>query len=249
MVICFLAKRGSSCMKKIAVVEDNKSSAEALISLIDEYKDKNNVSLSVVLFESAIPFLYNYKGDFDIVFMDINMPNLNGMEASHKLREIDKEVVLIFVTDMAQFAIEGYSVDAVDFIVKPITYFSLSKVLDKAIKILDNRTVPEILLKQKDSVHRMKATDIIYIEVSRHRLIYHTTQGDVEGWGTLDNLEKTLPPNYFLRCHQSFMVGLNHITGVIGDDVVLSDKTRLKISKIRKKIFLSELAGYLGDKN
>lgn len=232
-------------MINVVIVEDNAAEAKVLSKHLSDYAEREGVQFNVSVYSDAVMFLKEYKADADIIFMDINMPELTGMEAAGELRKIDEKVVLIFVTDMAQYAVQGYSVNALDFILKPITYYVVSTSLNRALKIISSRDDQELLLKSNGIVKRLPLSEIMYIEVNRHRLVYHTTSGDFEGWGTMDNLEKTLPPDRFSRCNIAYIVGLKHVDTVDGSDVIVG-KDRLKISRTRKKAFLASIAAYLG---
>ena len=109
-------------MVRIAIVEDTQTDSKTLMRYVKEYTRLVNVEVEISVFDNAVKFLDKYTPKFDIVFMDIEMPYINGMEASKKLRELDQKVILIFVTNLAKYAIKGYEVQAFDFVVKPITY-------------------------------------------------------------------------------------------------------------------------------
>lgn len=232
-------------MIRVAIVEDDKKATEILTNLINEYKGKKGIEIEVRPYETAISFLSSYAADIDVVFMDIDMPSMSGMDAARELRKVDSSVIIIFVTDMVQYAIQGYEVGALDFIAKPIKYFNVENSLNRALKVMNKRDVPDIILKHNGVIHRIPVSTIKYIEVARHRLTYHTENGDIEGWGTLEALEKSLPEGRFARCNVGYLVGLEHIKTVIDNDVVVGDE-KLKISRGRKKEFLSQVAKFLG---
>lgn len=243
-IAIIILQRGITLIR-VAIVEDDNKATEILASLINEYRETKGVEIDVRTYKTAISFLSSYAADIDVVYMDISMPSMNGMDASRELRKMDSRVIIIFVTDMVQYAIQGYEVNALDFIVKPIKYFNVERSLDKALKNLEKRDVPDIILKHNGVIHRIPVSEIKYIEVARHRLTYHTLNGDIESWGALDALEKTLPKGRFARCNVGYLVGLEHIKSVIDNDVIVGDES-LKISRSRKKEFLSKVAKFLG---
>lgn len=232
-------------MIRIVTVEDEESAANILKKHAERYNSENGKKLSITEYRDSLSFLANYKSDADLIFMDIKMPGMDGLTCAHRLRKTDSSVILVFVTDMVQYAIDGYSVEAMDFIVKPITYDAFRRVVDKAANILSKRNNDEIVLKHNGVVRRVRISGIYYIEVQRHRIIYHTEEGEVEGWGSLESIMKSLPAGNFSRCHISFLVNLHHVQMVQDDDVIVA-KTRLHISRRAKKSFLADLAKYLG---
>lgn len=136
-------------MVNVAIVEDEDAAAAILSNCLDKYASakREGVEFSVCRYHDAVSFLENYRSRFDIVFMDIQLPDLDGMEAAKKLRRLDSSVTLIFVTNMANFAVRGYEVDALDFIVKPVEYFSFALKLDRALERLKSTAEQEIFAK------------------------------------------------------------------------------------------------------
>ena len=117
---------------KIAIVEDNSASAEKLRGYLRQYGEENQKEFDITLFGDAVSFLDRYS-PFDMVFMDIELPGMDGMEAARRLREVDLQAILLFVTNMARFAVKCYEVDAMDYLVKPVQYGSFSLKLRRAL--------------------------------------------------------------------------------------------------------------------
>lgn len=235
-------------MINIAIIEDDKKASDNLNMLVNEYMAQRNIQVMTQQFSGGISFLDHYKAECDIAFLDINMPNMDGLEVSRELRKVDSRVIIIFVTDMAQYAIKGYEVDALDFIVKPVKFYELSRALDKAVKLLGDRNDSDIILRHNGLFQRVKISDIIYIEVARHHIIWHTSCGDIEGWGALDNIEKSLPANGFFRLHSAYLISFRYVVRVDGGDVVLKNGVKLRISRTRKVEFMAALAKYFGER-
>ena len=120
---------------RIAVVEDEQNERDTLKGHLEKY-DGGRGEIQVSVFTTGFEFIENYRSQFDLVFMDIEMPHLDGMSAAEKLREIDPFVMLVFVTNLKQYAIKGYSVQAIDFLVKPVSYYALSILMNKAKRIM-----------------------------------------------------------------------------------------------------------------
>lgn len=232
-------------MVRVAIVEDEQDAVDSLRGMINRYFEARGGDYKVTEFDNALRFLDVYKADFDIIFMDIEMPDLDGMKAAEQLRKLDPLVLLVFVTNMQQYAVKGYAVDALDFIVKPVEQRAFFALLDKATRILANKTGGEITVRSTTGVRRVSVLRVRYVEVRRHMLTFHTEDGEFEAWGNLRDIEKELPAELFSRCNIGYLVSLAHVSGVDGDDAVVGGD-KLKISRPRRKEFMSDPARYFG---
>lgn len=134
-------------MPRIAVVDDQPDMRQQLCSMIDQYSRENNCMLEVTAFSDGAQIITNYCKGFDIIFLDIEMPELGGMDAAERIRTVDPDVVLVFVTNMAQYAIRGYEVDALDFVLKPVNYYQFSTKLARALQRVQRRKGGQIALQ------------------------------------------------------------------------------------------------------
>lgn len=234
-------------MLNIAIVEDEKKAADILLSYFATYKERTGEQFRAVVFENPILFLTNYSSNYDMVFMDIELPNMNGMEASRKLREIDKTVALIFVTNMSQYAVKGYEVGAFDYIVKPVTYYDFALKLERALESIRSRDMVKILVPVDDAVKCITALELVYVEVLDHKLIYHTTDGVYATTGSLKALEQKLLNADFAKCNNCYLVNLRYVTGLSGFTVTVNGE-KLQVSHPRRKEFKRALNNYLGEK-
>lgn len=232
-------------MLQIAIVENEEESAKLLADHLNLYQKEEKVSFKINFFSNGMDFIEEYKPVYDIVFMDIEMPHMDGLTATKKLREIDENVKLVFVTFLAQYAIKGYEVNAIDYIVKPIKYANLAIVMRKAIELI-KRSDSFITVSSGDhGVKRLDVNDIIYLEVFNNNVVYHTSGGDIVVRETLANAEKALLGYGFSRCHRGYTVNLRYVTDVVQNEVMIGDKM-LIISRHKKKEFLSDLTEFWG---
>ena len=125
-------------MIRIALIEDESEAKDLFVANLDRYSKEHGIGFTVAHFCNAMTFLESYKPVYDIVFMDIRMPDMNGLDAAHRLRQLDPSVILIFLTNLSQYAVRGYEVNALDFIVKPISYYVLVLKLERALHRLEN---------------------------------------------------------------------------------------------------------------
>lgn len=232
-------------MRNIAIVEDDDKEAGLLEEQLRRYEKETGAEYRIVRFSDAIAFLTGYSADYDIVFMDIEMPDLDGMTAAKRLREVDPEVILVFVTNMAQYAVEGYEVSAMDFMVKPVRYDNLKLKLERAEKKLEGKGEDRFLVRGKNGPVVICVPDIRYVEVTDHMLTFYTNEGAIKVTGSLKEIEKRLEGRDFSRANSCYLVNLKYVTGA-SDGMVTVGGDRLSISRARRKSFMSDLADYLG---
>jgi len=225
----------------VAIVEDEEIHQQALREHLLRYAGENDVTFDIRLFANPILLLENYRPVYDLIFMDIQMPDLNGMETARKLRAVDQNVLLIFVTSLAQYAIEGYEVAAVDYILKPVQYFSFAMRLTRAIWRISAEAGEAITVANTEGSARIKLRDLLYVEISGHAMTYHTHEGTVSGTGTLSALEEKLRGKRFARCNSCYLVNLAYVDTVKGYQLLLKDGTELQISQPKKKSFMQAL--------
>ncbi len=231
---------------KIAIVEDEKSSRELVKKYIQRYSVEHNRSFNVVEFEDGKDIITDYADDYDIIFLDIEMTHSNGMEVAESIRKIDKHVIIIFKTNMAQYAIKGYSVDALSFLLKPVPYFAFSQEFKRSLDKLDARKDSFILVNVDSGIQKVLTSDINYIESMKHTLIIRTKTGDISMRGVMKDMENKLLKYNFFRCNNCYLVNLSKVNGIQGEFAVVGDET-LKMSRGRKKPFLEALTSYVGE--
>lgn len=231
----------------IAIVEDDDICAKTLQEYIEKYGTENNVACEIVHFKSGWEFINDYRSVFDIVFMDIEMPDLDGMETAKELRNMDEHVCLIFVTNMAKYAINGYEVNAQDFMVKPVGYFNLSLKLDKAIRSVKKRKAGEIVIPYEDGIKRFFADDIFYIEVIKHNVLYHTDTGVYSIRSSMTREEEKFKELGFAKCNSCYLVNFKYVSQIKGNFVYVGSE-QLQMSRARKKDFINKFTAYLGSR-
>ena len=232
---------------KIAIVEDETIWQNALIKMLRAFEKENDVTLQENLFTSIEDFLIGYKERYDLVFMDIELPGMNGMDGARRLREIDPVVTLIFITNMAQFAVQGYEVSALDYLVKPVAYQNFAIKMRRALDTIGKMDCKRVVVYGKTEMHSMSIHEFLYVEVQGHHLLFHKTNGEViDACGALSDLEEQLGGFGFSRCNTCYLLNMKYITKVYALNVLLSDGTELQISRRRKKEFVDEFAVYMG---
>ena len=238
-------QKGGRPMPRIAVVDDQPDMRQQRCSMIDQYSRENNCMLEVTAFSDGAQVITNYCKGFDIIFLDIEMPELGGMDAAERIRTVDPDVVLVFVTNMAQYAIRGYEVDALDFVLKPVNYYQFSTKLARALQRVQRRKGGQIALQTAGGVQLLNTEDIYWLETRDRMLHYHTSTGVWSVRSSLQNAEKQLAPYHFAKCNQCYLVNLRYVRAV-QNDMVQVGEDRLEISRRQRAAFLAAVAAYVG---
>lgn len=227
---------------KVSIVDDEISACEALGKLLSDYGTERGVLFSVNRYIGSEAFKEAHDEDSDIIFLDIDMPGINGMELAKEIRKTRPNVILMFCTNLEQFAINGYEVDASGYMVKPICKYSFDFYMDKALKRLWREGGDKIYIKAVDGRRCVCARDIGYVEVERHKLYYHiykngTPAGVIQARGSMQDAKAQLAPFGFVLSSISYLVNLAYITEIQGREVYLPDAV-LFMSRNYKKPFI-----------
>lgn len=233
-------------MIKIAIVEDEKEYAKQLQEYLIQYQNENGEAFDITLYSDGDEIVSKYKSQFDIILMDVEMKFMDGMSAAEEIRKIDSEVVIIFITNMAQYAIRGYAVDALDYVLKPVSYFAFSQRLARAIGRMKKRESKYLLLNTKGGASRVNVADILFIESQKHTLCFHTVSSDYETSGTMKDIEEELKDLNFFRGNKGYLINLAHVDSV-EDGCAVVHKEHLILSRARKKEFMEALTKYWGE--
>lgn len=232
-------------MRRIAIVEDDPVCAQQLQEYVERYNQESGEELQTILFPDGLDVVEDYRPVWDVILMDIEMPNLDGMSAAKRIREQDPAVVLIFITNMARFAIKGYEVGAMDFVLKPVKYPQFALKLKKALGIAGRRSHRFLMVSDGDLSRRVSTDNILYIEVINHRLYIHTAEEIFINRGSLQDMEAQLKDLPFVRCSHSYLVNLANVTGVKRDALLVGGR-EIPVSRPKRKEVLQQLSDYLG---
>ena len=213
----------NNAMLNVAVTEDDGDAAERLCSMIDGYAAERGIPVTVTRFGDAAGLLSSGRS-FDVVFMDIGLPDMSGMEAARRLRETDGKAVLIFCTTMAQFAVDGYSVGAFDYLIKPLDRASFDMTFAGAVRLVERGRSTDIAVRTADGAVRLNAADVLYVEIFDHRTVWHTDTREILGWGSLKKLAAELKDRGFALCNSCYLVNLRRVRSVSGDTVTVGDR-------------------------
>ena len=228
----------------IALIDGDNNFVKEINGFIRRFNKKTGNECRVTHFNNGLDIISDYQPVFDIVMLDIMLPMMDGLEVARRLRAVDKDIPILFATNMAQMAIKGYEVNALDFLVKPIGYSTFAQKLQKAIDHVNTHSDHAVILKVNGGCKKVSTRDIKYIEVFGHFLIYHLLKEDIQIRGTLSKVEEALTPFNFLRCSDCYLINLRYVSGFTATSVFIDEKT-FPISRRKKKEFKERLANFL----
>ncbi len=235
-------------MIRIAIVEDEPTERDRIKVYLEEIAQEDQTQFDIEQYSSGMAFVMSGMKDYDLVLMDIDMPNLNGIETAKALRKVDQSATLIFVTNMAQYAISGYEVNAVDFILKPVNRYSFAIKIKRAISRTAKKNDNAIQIKMDGTIFLVHMYQIMYLEVDGHYVIFHTTQGDYKEYTTLKLAQKRINSSHFVQCNQSFLINMKYIESVSRESVTVGG-TVIYISRKMKTEFMNAVLDFLGGMN
>ena len=231
-------------MINLAIVEDEDSYAQQLTEFVTRFQKESGNTFRITRFKDGDEITNGYRGQFDIILMDIEMKLMDGMTAAEEIRKLDQKVVIMFITNMTNYAIRGYQVDALDYVLKPVSYFAFSQKLDRAISRIKKSSSNIISIDMGAGVKKLDVDNIFYIESEGHNLNFYTSAGEFTIRARLADFEQQLSPYDFFRSNKGYLVNLKYVDGVENGACIIDGK-QLQISRSRKNDFMSALTDYM----
>ena len=237
-------------MIKVGLCDDTIDYNKKMENHMERYGKENHIEVKFTSYGSGSQLLLNFqKRKFDIIFLDVSMPDLSGFETAERIRNVDENVSIVFCTSYYTISnvSKGFEVDADDFLSKPLLYKKVENILNKIYKKKLLCADEKLFLKCQDGLITLQLSDIIYIHTRNKLLILYTINGEVQNNQRMSELEKRLSKRMFFRCHNSYMVNFDYVEGLKNDHVLVKCNNQqlieIPVSKYKKEEFLQAFAG------
>lgn len=221
----------------IAICDDNEVFCNQLKGFIDRFSQENDRNCEVSMFNSGFDLLCQYTDEYKIIMLDIEMNGINGIETALEIRKKNQKVIIWFLTVSESYVMEGYKAEAYRYIIKPLTYERFSKEFSDSIKWMEEKYVRTIVVEFNYKTYHLEASDILFIEVIGHKLIYHLADESITSIDSLCNIEMELQQSNFFRIHRSYLINLRKVKTFSKSEVVMQNNEKIPISKYKEKEF------------
>ena len=232
---------------RVGLVDDDIKSLELVKGYLIRYQQQNTISFDIETFTSGDVLLDDYKAKYDILIFDIQMPGTNGIDTAKRIRAKQDNATILFITNMAQYALQGYEVEAVDYILKPVTYSDFAMKFAKVLRRTLQKEDVYLTIDTQEGLRKIAVKDIYYMEVLGHYVYYYTTDGKVEVRGSMKDIEAQYSLYNFVRIHKSYIVNIRYVTGVNASDVVVNG-VNLPLGRVYREKFMQEFLKYVNGK-
>lgn len=233
-------------MRRIVICDDEDAIRSQLYAYLKELEPQFGERFEITVFSSGEDLLAHFPENVDLVFLDIQMSGISGLDAAKTLRNRGMDFCLIFITSYVQFALEGYSVHAFGFLSKPLQFGLVLQEVEDALKTLSSHRSLTLTLQCGTQVHRVSSDSIHYIDAMGHSITIHQSDHNRSFVYSTDltSLEEQLKDYGFFRCHKSYLVHFRYIRQILPTSVRMENGDEVPISKYRRRDFLAALARY-----
>jgi len=234
-------------MISIAVCDDEKCISEKIVKMVKDFFRKKNIDISVVQYSSGEELLESSKG-MDILFLDIGMQGMDGIETARRLRAHGYKGFLIFITVLKEMVFQSFEVQPFDYLVKPVQEEYFDKTMERLFLSMQDRLAPgkgHLFVQKGHESNIISFQEIICCEIIDRKVYLYLASGEViDYYDRIENLEKKLDRRFF-RCHRSYLINLNHLKSYRNNTAYMADGKEIPVSRLRSREFSNVMLQYM----
>ncbi|WP_300607887.1 LytTR family DNA-binding domain-containing protein [uncultured Oscillibacter sp.] len=235
-------------MIKFAICDDEPLMAQELAGHLADYMKENLITAYSVSSFSDGRALLDAIDRFDVIFLDIQMEQPDGMETAKLLRRRGDHSLLVFVTVLKELVFDAFQVEAYDYLLKPLDRARFKQTMDRVLRSLDRKTAEDIVIQRGTGCEVVLLSDIVYCEVLGRKIYLHKHDGTVSDYyDKLEDLERRVDGRFF-KCHRSFLVNLDYVRGCQDGQVLLAQGERIPASRLRERELTQALLRYMKER-
>jgi len=228
----------------IAICDDEKYICNTIQTMLSNFFCKKNMEVTIQQFSSGTELL-QYNKTIDILFLDIQMDYINGMETARKLRNRKFKGFIIFITILKEMVFQSFEVQAYDYLLKPITEKQFDKTMERLFTSIQNANEANLLIQKGHESRIISFEDIVYCEIIDRKVYLHLSSSEIlDFYDRIENLEKKLDNNFF-RCHRSFLINLKHLKSYKNGIAYMENGQEIPVSRLRSKTFSNVILQYM----
>ena len=234
-------------MIKFAICDDEPQMAREIADQLAGYMKETDCDYSVDCFSSGHALLKS-SDEFDVIFLDIQMERPDGMETARLLRQRDNHSLLVFVTVLKECVFDAFQVEAYDYLLKPLDSARFRQTMDRALGWLERDAAKNLVIQRGSGCQVVLLSDLMYCEVLGRKIYLHKNDGRVvDYYDRLEELEQRVDSRFF-KCHRSYLVNLDYVSGCQGGQVLLQRGERLPVSRLRERELTQALLRHMKER-
>ncbi len=234
-------------MIKFAICDDEPQMAREIADQLASYMKETAGGYSVECFSSGYALLKSSE-EFDVIFLDIQMERPDGMETARLLRQRDNHSLLVFVTVLKECVFDAFQVEAYDYLLKPLDSARFRQTMDRALGWLKRDAAKNLVIQRGSGCQVVLLSDLMYCEVLGRKIYLHKNDGRVvDYYDRLEELEQRVDSRFF-KCHRSYLVNLDYVSGCQGGQVLLQRGERLPVSRLRERELTQALLRHMKER-
>ena len=209
--------------------------AQELGSYLASYMEERSITAYSVSSFSDGRALLEQVGSFDVIFLDIQMQQPNGMETAKRLRQRGDRSLFVFVTVLKEYVFDAFQAEASDYLLKPLNSARFKRTMDRLLRSLEQRMAEDIVIRRRNGCEVVSLSDIVYCEVLGRKIYIHKKDGTViDYYNKLEDLERRMDGRFF-KCRRSYLVNLDYVRGCQAGQVLLPQGERISVSRLRER--------------